>query len=807
MKRYAPLVAALLGAIVLALLLPAFTAPLPHGLRITRDEARSIADVEARRLGINLDRAWVSTRWEQSPVLEKELRGKPDLSDQAWSDPAIAPRMSYFVVTYYRRGVEKSPTYGSVAISGTGRVIGARLRARAEEKGTKPQIATLRGRADEWLRTHQLPGVTSFVFDSARPYDYTTRTDHTFRYRVPTRFPLKNVALFVNVYFIGDRFAGWDLAEEYADGRQYYGEMGGGIAGALLRYAAQYVLLFALIGIFLKKYHAGEVGVETSALLFGLVILSSLLLSVIAMRPMSEGVQMGNIDAPTTAIAFGAFKLLFNDIPLAVLVFLTWSLGESYARERWGDRLASFDALLRRDPVNATVGRSVFRGLLYSPLVAAAVLIPAWLGVRAGFAAPTMGDGQASVLSLAGPLTLTVVSAIDALSVPVIAILFFTAYFHRRRLLPLGILLAVVVGVAFMSLAPPVAPLTSAMLLGFGGILACVLIFLAEDLMAVSIALFGANMILGAAPLLLVSTGAAWRGIAAGLFIPFALLLIYALAGLATRRESTFHGIDLAPHVKRIIERERVKAEIDAANRIQAALLPSSPPEIDGAEVASHYCSATEIGGDYFDFLPLPGGRIGLAFGDVSGHGLTSGIVMSMAKAALLVQIGYDTSPKRVMEVLNEIVMKTAPKRILMTFFFGILDCDGRTLRFSSAGHLDPYVYRTGARSLEALSEWGFPLGVKRRDGFREATVTFEAGDRLILYSDGLIEAIDDDGVPFGFDRFEKVLLDSCEGDAENIKKSILQSVKKFTNNRPPEDDQTLVVISFEEQARAAKLA
>jgi sigma-B regulation protein RsbU (phosphoserine phosphatase) len=271
------------------------------------------------------------------------------------------------------------------------------------------------------------------------------------------------------------------------------------------------------------------------------------------------------------------------------------------------------------------------------------------------------------------------------------------------------------------------------------------------------------------------------------------------IAGVLTGREVVYTPDDLAPHVKRIIERERVKAEIDAANRIQGALLPLEAPRLVGATVSSHYRAATEIGGDYFDFLHQPTGEIGIAFGDVSGHGLTSGIVMAMAKSALLVQVDYDSSPRAVMEVLNDIVMKTAPKRILMTFFFGLLDPRSQTLRFSSAGHLDPYVYRAATRKLEELSSWGFPLGVRRREGFREHTVEFSPGDRLILYSDGLIEAIDDDGNPFGFDRFEEVITDNGHLSAEEMKKALLGAVRKFTRNRPPEDDQTLVVVAFEE--------
>ncbi len=341
-------------------------------------------------------------------------------------------------------------------------------------------------------------------------------------------------------------------------------------------------------------------------------------------------------------------------------------------------------------------------------------------------------------------------------------------------------------------------------LFGFGGIAAVVAIFMVYDLLTSAVALFFGTLIIGFAPLMTASRGEFFSDLTLITTVPMIGVVIMAVAGLVTRREVTYRYEDLAPHVKRIVESERVKAEIDAANRIQAALLPLESPSLAGTTFASHYRAATEIGGDYFDFLALPTGEIGIAFGDVSGHGLTSGIVMAMAKAALLVQVDVDPSPRVVMRVLNEIVIKTAPRRIMMTFFFGLLDPRSQTLRFSSAGHLDPYVYRAGKEHIEPLSSWGFPLGVRRREPFREHTVEFSAGDRIILYSDGLIEAVDDDGEPFGFDRFEQTILACGDQSAEEIKRSLLASVRKFTRNRPPEDDQTLVVVSFEEVGSAA---
>jgi hypothetical protein len=347
-------------------------------------------------------------------------------------------------------------------------------------------------------------------------------------------------------------------------------------------------------------------------------------------------------------------------------------------------------------------------------------------------------------------------------------------------------------------------PYGQQILFGFGGMAAVVAVFLAYDLLAATTALVFGEILISFLPLAPSGRGAFSHELAIVVLAPLLATVVFAIAARLTGREVVYKYEDLAPHVKRIVERERVKAEIDAANRIQAALLPLDTPSLAGASVASHYRAATEIGGDYFDFLPQPTGEIGIAFGDVSGHGLTSGIVMAMAKAALLVQVDYDASPRAVLSVLNEIVIKTAPKRILMTFFFGLLDPRSQTLRFSSAGHLDPYVFRAATTRIEALSSWGFPLGVRRREAFREHSVEFAAGDRLILYSDGLIEAVDDDGEPYGFERFERTIRDCGHQTAEEIKKTLLASVKKFTRNRPPEDDQTLVVVGFEEVAPGA---
>ncbi|HEX8172539.1 MAG TPA: PP2C family protein-serine/threonine phosphatase [Thermoanaerobaculia bacterium] len=802
MKRLLPFVAAAAAMIVLACVLPLYTPAQPQGIRITRPDAQRIADRAAREVGIPLDRAWSTVTWSPSGILDKELRNDPRRA-AAYNDPVLGPRLDAYRITYYHVGKEKSPSAGYVSVGGlTGQVTGARMRLRAENAGANATEAQLRPRADAFVRSRAFRGAPSPRFESARPTVLRGRTDWVFRYRVPSTFPLPDVVPYLNVYFAGDQLAGWELAEEYADGRAYNGDNGGEVAALLLQYVTMFVVLLVLLIIFLKKYHAGEVGVNAGSFLFALLLILAMAANLLIRKSASDGTGLGSMSAAGVSWATFAFRFLFADIPMALLLFLAWSVGESYARERWGERLAAFDAILRRDPFNATVGRSLLRGALFAPAVAAASLAAGALALltRSGYS--SLQVGTFDILYLGGPAFAVVRAAGDALLV-MGAVLFILGWSHSRRLLWLGVLVAALLGVIGGAAAPPIDPLSLRFLFGFGGIAVTIAVFLAYDLLAASFALFGGSAIVAIAPLLMVSRGTLRQDLAVMLALPLAGAVAFAVAALLTRREIVYTYEDLAPHVKRIVERERVKAEIDAANRIQAALLPFDAPLMQGASVASHYRAATEIGGDYFDFLPQPDGQIGIAFGDVSGHGLTSGIVMAMAKAALLVQVDYDASPRAVLDVLNDIVIRTAPKRILMTFFFGLLDPRAQSLRFSSAGHLDPYVYRAATRKLESLSSWGFPLGVRRRDPFREHSVEFSAGDRLVLYSDGLIEAIDDDGEPFGFERFEQTITGAGHLGAEEMKKALLNAVKKFTRNRPPEDDQTLVVVAFEEVTMA----
>ncbi|HEX9460255.1 MAG TPA: hypothetical protein VGA84_13975, partial [Thermoanaerobaculia bacterium] len=323
MKKVLPYLACILGIVVLVLLMPRFNDAQPHGIRLTRADAVPIADAEARQIGIPVDQSWTVLSWADSPLLDKELEPNPELRRRAADDPVIGPRLGGYKRVYYRRGLEKSIPYGYVVVDQkTGVVLMARRQLRAEETGAHLTEAQLRPQADAFVHSRNFPGAPSPQFEVARPDVMRSRTDWTFRYRVKTNFPVGNVVPYLNVSFAGNQFTGWALAEEYADGSLFRGDTtGSGIASILIRFATNYALLLILLVIFLRKYHAGEVGISTGSILFGLTLLIFLGIDIIVGPSAAEGSQLGSLDGQSVAAAHMAFKFLLYDIPLAVVVF------------------------------------------------------------------------------------------------------------------------------------------------------------------------------------------------------------------------------------------------------------------------------------------------------------------------------------------------------------------------------------------------------------------------------------------------------------------------------------------------------
>ena len=238
--------------------------------------------------------------------------------------------------------------------------------------------------------------------------------------------------------------------------------------------------------------------------------------------------------------------------------------------------------------------------------------------------------------------------------------------------------------------------------------------------------------------------------------------------------------------------RERIEQELQVAQLIQRQFLPREPPELSGWYVATYYQPAKAVGGDFYDFIELPGGLIGLVCGDVTGKGVPAALVMATTHSILRGDAPQLVSPAKVLEHANNLLLHDIPPQMFVTCLYGVLDPATGRLRYANAGHNPPYVH-TGDGVVE-LRATGMPLGAMPDMTYEEKEATLGPGDTVLLHSDGLVEAHDPERKMFGFPRLAE-LVGGCAGGPELID-LLLGELDGFTGpDWEQEDDITLVAL------------
>lgn len=219
--------------------------------------------------------------------------------------------------------------------------------------------------------------------------------------------------------------------------------------------------------------------------------------------------------------------------------------------------------------------------------------------------------------------------------------------------------------------------------------------------------------------------------------------------------------------------------------------------ELNRVKMSHMYLPATEVGGDFYDVLGLADGRIAVAVGDVAGHGVSSGLVMSMAKSALTVQVSFDPDVEAVFRTLNRMVYQSAGKRLLATLCYALIDPVRREMFFASAGHLFPYRI-SASGDVQALESVSYPLGVRQELNVRVRRTPLDSGDVLFLFSDGVVEARPEGSEEmFGFERLEQCVSRHAGKSVESLRDGVLDDLRSFTGDAPREDDLTVVVLEI----------
>ena len=243
-------------------------------------------------------------------------------------------------------------------------------------------------------------------------------------------------------------------------------------------------------------------------------------------------------------------------------------------------------------------------------------------------------------------------------------------------------------------------------------------------------------------------------------------------------------------------ERERVEQELQVARRIQQASLPKEVPTPKGWQITPYYQPAREVGGDFYDFYELEDGRVGLVVGDATGKGVPAALVVTATYSMLraVAQALGSFSPGELLAQVNETLLARIPANMFVTCFYAILDPESASLSYANAGHDLPYL-RHG-RHAEELRARGMPLGLMSGMSYEEGEASLREEDKVLFYSDGLVEAHDPEGEMFGFPRLRALLAEHAEEEQRSLGEFLMEELYSFVGEGwEQEDDITLLTL------------
>jgi serine phosphatase RsbU (regulator of sigma subunit) len=242
------------------------------------------------------------------------------------------------------------------------------------------------------------------------------------------------------------------------------------------------------------------------------------------------------------------------------------------------------------------------------------------------------------------------------------------------------------------------------------------------------------------------------------------------------------------------IEARRLEKELAIARDIQKSFLPGRAPEIPGFDLAGASIAHDEVGGDYYDFIPVTATRLGLAIADVSGKGIPAALIMAGFRMSLLAEIRNDFAIRAVMSKVNALLHESTERDKFVTAFYGVLDWKNSVMIFSNAGHNPPLLVRREG-SVEELSEGGLAFGVLPDSHYEERPIPLRPGDVLVMYTDGVSESENEMGEQWGVQRLEDLVRAHARESAASILEAVTQAVLAWAGERGPSDDLTLLVL------------
>jgi sigma-B regulation protein RsbU (phosphoserine phosphatase) len=246
-------------------------------------------------------------------------------------------------------------------------------------------------------------------------------------------------------------------------------------------------------------------------------------------------------------------------------------------------------------------------------------------------------------------------------------------------------------------------------------------------------------------------------------------------------------------------EKRRIDHDLQVAHEIQRILLPSRAPDFSGFEITGVNVPARHVSGDYYDFLQVDPTHCGVVIADVSGKGVPASLIMATCRSVLRSVAGGELSPAAVLKRVNTMVFPDMKEDMFISVAYAILEADSNAVKLCRAGHDAPFLYRAADGSCTRVNPPGMAVGIDGGRAFNRVSTDYSlelgTNDCLILYTDGLTEALDAAGEEFGVENVTRAIVESASGGAAAIMERLRSDLKKFVGEAPQHDDITLIVI------------
>ena len=630
------------------------------------------------------------------------------------------------------------------------------------------------------------------------------KTNYTFKWRNESDFDASIIELIIRVQ--GDEVGFFELlfrlpedeatAIKQQSSNEYFFKQ-------VIPITVLFLIGLFLFGIFLKKYHEGEVEVRTGGLVFLTMWIAFLFQAILKFRMKALDTTLGELSYDGVALFIFIILVLIVRPFLSIFGFMAWSVGESLGRERFSVKFTAVDGIINGRFSTLEFARSLFQGYCAGFYTLGLIAILFYIALEV-FGCTTRITGYQNILPVSYPFFIPVLVAITGSLLSELVFRLFGNFILYKYLK--AKIFAVIISAALWAFFVPtfweinvsLYPIDYEMIVWFVIGLFFSFIFWKFDILTVIIANFVTIGVMRSLPLI---TSKADSLISLGI-IALAILcipIIFMVRGFIKKEKFTYK-IDLVPgHIKRITERVRMVKELEIARQVQMRLLPKKSPHVPGFEISGACVPARETGGDYFDFIELGKSRLGIVIGDVSGKGVPAAIYMTLTKGIVQSHADDFISPKNVLVKVNNLLYKTIDRDSFVSLFYAVLDIEKRTIVYSRAGHNPVLYFRKEEGKCHLLEPDGIALGLEKGVVFerviREKEIQLYKDDLLVFYTDGFTEAMNRRMEEYSEKRLMNIIQKNCSKSVDEIYDAVLKDNKAFVKDMPQQDDMTMIFI------------